>query len=315
MVRTRRNHSNGMLQKTPSGITGLDEITAGGLPRGRPTLVCGGAGCGKTLFGIEFLVRGARQFHEPGVFVSFEETTDELAQNVASFGYDLRELAAHQLIALDHVAINPNEIEEAGEYDLEALFNGTNEYPFLISEQGISVLPVTSLGLNHEASTERLSTGVESLDAMLEGKGYYRGSSIRMSGTAGTGKSSFAAQMAQAACRRGERCLYFAFEESQSQIIRDMRSIGTNLEPWVKKGLLHFHALRPVELHGERKRVIYVLKARGMAPSNQLREFVLTNQGIALRDPYTAAAASGEEASVTVVGATRVPAPQTRASA
>ena len=344
---------HGSLAKAPTGIPGLDEITGGGLPRGRPTLVCGSAGCGKTLLAMEFLVRGASHFDEPGVFFAFEETARELTENVRSLGFDLDTLTAERKLAIDHIRIERSEIEETGEYDLEGLFlrlgfsidsvgakrvvldtletlfggfsnavilraelrrlfrwlkdrgitaiitaergagtltrqgleeyvsdcvilldhrvneqvstrririvkyrgttHGTNEYPFLIDETGISVLPITSLALEHPASTERISSGVPLLDAMLGGQGYYRGSSILVSGTAGTGKTSFAAHFADAACRRGERCLYLAFEESQAQLVRNMRSIGLDLEPWLRKGLLHFHAWRPtmqgVEMH------------------------------------------------------------------
>jgi circadian clock protein KaiC len=333
------------LEKCPSGIPGLDEITNGGLPRGRPTLVCGTAGCGKTLFGMEFLVKGATDYGEPGVFVAFEETAEELAKNVRSLGFDLDELAEQNQLSVDYVHIERSEIEETGEYDLEALFirlgfaidsvgakrvvldtlevlfaslsdegilraelrrlfrwlkekgvtaiitaergegtltrhgleeyvsdcvilldhrvteqvstrrlrvvkyrgssHGTNEYPFLIHEGGVDVLPITSIGLNHEASRERVSSGLDRLDAMLGGEGYYRGSSVLVSGTAGTGKSSLAAIFADAACRRGERAVYFAFEESQSQIVRNMATIGIDLEPHVRRGLLHFRAARP----------------------------------------------------------------------
>src|SRR5450631_1810632 len=328
--------SRPQLPKSPTGIQGLDEITGGGLPKGRPTLVCGGAGCGKTLLAMEFLVRGATQLNEPGVFMAFEETAKDLTQNVASLGFDLKDLIAHKKIVVDFVYIERSEIEESGEYDLEGLFirlgsaidsigakrvvldtieslfaglpnpailraelrrlfrwlkdkgvtaiitgergegmltrqgleeyvsdcvivldhrvseqtssrrlrvvkyrgslHGTNEYPFLIDEDGISVLPVTSLALNHIASTERVSTGIPRLDAMLGGAGYYRGSSVLVSGTAGTGKSSLAAHFAAAACRRGERVIYFSFEESPSQIMRNMNSIGIDLQQWVKKG-------------------------------------------------------------------------------
>jgi len=467
------------LPKAPTGIQGLDEITGGGLPKGRPTLVCGGAGCGKTLLAMEFLVRGVTEFDEPGVFMAFEETAKDLTQNVASLGFDLKDLIAHKKIVLDYVYIERSEIEESGEYDLEGLFirlgsaidsigakrvvldtveslfsglpnpailraelrrlfrwlkdkgvtaiitgergdgmltrqgleeyvsdcvivldhrvseqtssrrlrvvkyrgstHGTNEYPFLIDADGISVLPVTSLGLQHIASSERISTGIPRLDAMLGGKGYYRGSSVLVSGTAGTGKSSFAALFADAACRRGERVLYFSFEESPSQIIRNMRSIGIDLQTWVKKGLLQIHANRPsiagLETHlamkhkminefkpqvvildplnsfvigdnevgvkamlmrlldflktnqitglftnltpgggmleqtevaisslidtwlvlrsidsgGERNRGLSILKSRGMAHSNQVREFLLTDHGVELRDVYVGA--------------------------
>lgn len=467
------------LEKCPSGIPGLDEITNGGLPRGRPTLVCGTAGCGKTLFSMEFLVKGATEYGEPGVFMAFEETADELAKNVRSLGFDLDELAEQNKLSVDYVHIERSEIEETGEYDLEALFirlgfaidsigakrvvldtlevlfgslsdegilraelrrlfrwlkekgvtaiitaergdgaltrhgleeyvsdcvilldhrvteqvstrrlrivkyrgssHGTNEYPFLIHEGGVDVLPITSIGLDHEASRERVSTGLDRLDSMLGGEGYYRGSSVLVSGTAGTGKSSLAATFVDAACRRGERAIYFAFEESQSQIIRNMGTIGIDLEPHVRRGLLKFRAARPtsqglethlatvykmvrdvrpavvvmdpitnfvsvgsseqikmmlmrlvdflkanhvtglftslthgdgaveatdttisslidtwlllrdMEVHGERNRVLYVLKARGTPHSNQVREFLITPRGIELVDVYIGA--------------------------
>ena len=470
---------NKSLLKSPTGIQGFDEITGGGLPTGRPTLVCGGAGCGKTLFGMEFLVRGTTQFNEPGVFMSFEETNEELIKNVASLGFDLEDLVKHKKIALDHVHIERSEIEETGEYDLEGLFirlgyaidsigakrvvldtieslfaglpnqlilraelrrlfrwlkdkgvtaiitgergeetltrqgleeyvsdcvimldhrvteqtstrrlrvvkyrgsiHGTNEYPFLIDENGFSVLPVTSLGLEHIVSNERISSGITELDKMLEGKGYYRGSTILVSGTAGVGKTSIAAHFAEAACKRGERVLYFCFEESPNQLMRNMLSIGIKLETWVHKGLLHFQATRPtlyglemhlaithkavntfkpaivildpintfiigdkeievkrmlmrivdflkanqitalftsltsnesplessdvgisslidtwlllrdIELSGERNRGMYVLKSRGMANSNQIREFILTDHGVELCEVYVGA--------------------------
>ena len=332
------------LPKARTGIQGLDEITAGGLPRGRPTLVCGSAGSGKTLLAMEFLVHGAVDYKEPGVFMAFEETTEELTQNVRSLGFDLDELVAKKKLALDFVRVERNEIEETGEYNLDGLFvrlgyaidsigasrvvldtietlfggltnagilrselrrlfrwlkdkgvtavitgergdgrltrngleeyvsdcvilldhrvteqvstrrmrivkyrgtsHGTNEYPFLIDENGFTVLPITSIGLQHEVSNERVSSGVPRLDSMLGGKGYYRGSTVLVSGTAGSGKSSLSAHFAHASCQRGERCLYVAFEESPGQIIRNMRSIGLDLEPWVKKDLLRFHATR-----------------------------------------------------------------------
>ncbi|MDB6024709.1 MAG: circadian clock protein KaiC [Verrucomicrobiales bacterium] len=352
-TKNTKRHQLQSLEKISSGISGLDEITGGGLPKGRPTLVCGNAGCGKTLLAMEFLVRGAVEHNDPGVFMSFEENEEELTRNVASLGFDLTALSAQKKIVLDHVRIERNEIAETGEYDLEGLFirlnhaidsikakrvvldtieglfaalpnhsilrselrrlfrwlkdkgvsaiitaergegqltrhgleeyvadcvilldhrvneqlstrrlrvvkyrgsvHGTNEYPFLISKDGFSVLPVTSMGLDHPASTERISSGVDRLDTMLGGKGFFRGSSILVSGTAGTGKSSIAAAFVDAAGRRGERALYFAFEESQNQILRNMKSIGLNLEPWVKKGTLQFHASRPslcgLEMH------------------------------------------------------------------
>ncbi|MCK9279006.1 MAG: circadian clock protein KaiC [Melioribacteraceae bacterium] len=340
------------LAKSPTSIQGLDEITGGGLPKGRTTLVCGGAGCGKTLFAMEFLVRGATLYNEPGVFISFEETELELTANVSSLGFDLDALVSNKKIWLEHISIERGEIEENREYDLKGLFvrihnaiesmnakrvvldtietlfssiptvavlrtelrrlfswlkkkgvtaiitaergdrtnenltrqgleeyvsdcvilldhrvtdqssirrlrivkyrgspHGTNEYPFLIDEDGFSILPVTSLGLNHIASNERISTGIPRLDTMLSGKGYFRGSTVLVSGTAGTGKTSLAAKFVETACKRDERVLYFAFEESPSQFIRNMSSIGIHLEQWVKKGLLHFHATRPT-LHG-----------------------------------------------------------------
>jgi circadian clock protein KaiC len=464
------------LAKTPTGIRGLDDILGGGVPTGRPTLVCGGAGCGKTLFAMEFLVRGAVEYREPGVFFAFEESTQELTQNVASLGFDLRALSARKKILLHHVRVECSDIQGTGEYNLEGLFiqleraietvgakrvvldtieslfsglsnfcilrselrrlftwlkdqgvtaiitaergdgaltrrgleeyvsdcvlvldqrvtaqtstrrlrvvkyrgstHGTNEYPFLIDESGISVLPITSLGLQQTAVNEYIPSGIPRLDAMLGGKGYYRGSSVLVSGTAGTGKSTLSATFADATCRRGERVLYFAFEESPSQIVRNMRSIGINLAPWSEKNLLQFHAVRPVhyglethltvihntvsafqprvvildsvgsfdicgtgsevremlmrlldhlksnqttalfttltpggsalehtdvaisslidtwlllrdmELNGERNRTLYILKSRGMAHSNQAREFVITSHGVELRDVY-----------------------------
>jgi len=334
------------LPKSPTGITGLDEITGGGLPTGRPTLVCGSAGCGKTMLAMEFLVRGAVEFGEPGVFMMFEENAAELTANVRSLGFDLDKLVKQKKIALDHVHIERSEIEETGEYDLEGLFirlghaidsigakrvvldtvealfaglpnhailrselrrlfrwlkdrgitaiitgekgdgnaitrfgleeyvadcvitldhrvhdqistrrlrvlkyrgsaHGTNEYPFLIGEKGLSVLPITSLRLDHPASSERLSTGIARLDEMLGGQGVFRGSSVLISGAPGTGKSSIGAKFAEAACRRGERALIFAYEESSAQIERNMRSIGIDLAPWIKKGLLQIHSSRP----------------------------------------------------------------------
>jgi circadian clock protein KaiC len=337
------------LPKAPTGIAGLDEITLGGLPRGRPTLVCGSAGCGKTLLAMEFLVRGATQFDEPGVYITFEESEEELAQNVRSLGFDVDRLVRDGKLAFDYVHVDRREIEETGEYDLDGLFvrldlairavgarrvvldtveslfggfsneallrselrrlfrwmkdrdltavitgerggatltrqgleeyvsdcvilldhrvdeqistrrlrvvkyrgtnHGTNEYPFLIDERGISVLPVTSLGLGHKVSEERVGTGVPGLDAMLGGKGYFRGSSILVSGTAGSGKSTVASHFADATCARGERGLFFALEESCDQIVRNMRSVGIDLRKHVDTGLLRLVAYRPT-LHG-----------------------------------------------------------------
>jgi circadian clock protein KaiC len=476
MKKTEEKPFGHELLKSPTGIQGFDEITNGGLPAGRPTLICGGAGCGKTLFGMEFIVRGVTHFNEPGVFMSFEETNEELIQNVSSLGFDLDDLVKNKKIVLEHVHIERSEIAETGEYDLEALFirlgyaidsigakrvvldtieslfaglpnqlilraelrrlfrwlkekgvtaiitgergnetltrqgleeyvsdcvimldhrvtqqnstrrlrivkyrgsiHGTNEYPFLINEDGFSILPVTSLGLNHTVTNKRISSGITALDKMLEGKGYFRGSTVLISGTAGMGKTSIAAHFAEAACKRGERVLYFCFEESPNQLIRNMLSIGIDLEPLVQKGLLQFQATRPtfyglemhlvathkavndfkpkivifdpintfvvgdkefevktmlmrivdflklnqitalftslttsgtaleyadtnisslidtwlllrdIEINGERNRGMYVLKSRGMANSNQIREFILTNHGVELRKVY-----------------------------
>ncbi len=332
------------LRKSRSGIRGLDEITGGGLPAGRPTLVCGGAGCGKTLLAMEFLVRGARDYDEPGVFMAFEETGEELADNVASLGFDLKDLVAHKKLLLDYVHVDRSEFEETGEYDLEGLFirlgyaidsikakrvvldtieglfgglpnqaivrtelrrlfrwlkekgvtvimtgergegtltrygleeyvsdcvisldhrvadqvttrrirvvkyrgttHGTNEYPFLIEKDGISIWPITSVQVDRSVSDERIPTGIERLDTMLGGKGFYRGSSILLSGTAGTGKTSVASTFAEAACRRGERCLFVSFEEAPGQIIRNMMTIGIDLQQWVKKDRLQFQNVR-----------------------------------------------------------------------
>jgi circadian clock protein KaiC len=337
-----RSHA---IRKAPTGIQGLDEITNGGLPLGRPTLICGGAGSGKTLLATSFLVYGAEKFGEPGVLMTFEENGDEIASDVASLGFDLPGLVADGRLLVDYVHIERSEIEETGEYDLEGLFvrldhavrvtgakrivldtieslfaglsngtilraelrrlfrwlkdkeltavitaergegtltrqgleeyvsdavilldhrvtdqvstrrlrvvkyrgshHGTNEYPFLIDRSGLTVLPVTSLGLEHSACAERISSGVREIDQMLGGQGYYRGSTVLVSGTAGTGKTSLAAHFADAACRRGERVLYFLFEESAQQLIRNMRSIGIDLGPWAERNLLQFQAERP----------------------------------------------------------------------
>lgn len=464
------------LPKCTTGIQGLDEITSGGLPKGRPTLVCGGAGCGKTLLAMEFLVRGATLYDEPGVFLAFEETAEELAQNVRSLGFELDDLIEKKKLAVDYIHIDRSEIAETGEYDLEGLFirlgyaidsvgakrvvldtletlfsglsnvsilrgelrrlfrwlkdkgvtaiitaergngtftrhgmeeyvsdcvllldhrvegqistrrlrivkyrgspHGTNEFPFLIDEGGVSVFPITSIQLQHKTSSDRISTGVPALDEMLGGQGVYRGSSVLLSGTAGVGKTSLSCHAADACCRRGERCLYIAFEESEAQLLRNMRSIGLDLEQWVKKGLLSFHVARPtmnglelhlasihkhveafqphlvavdpitgfistatgpeassmmmrlvdylksrqitalltnlnrpegaleqteldisslidtwlllrdIELNGERNRGLYILKSRGMAHSNQIREFLLTDKGVQLTEVY-----------------------------
>jgi circadian clock protein KaiC len=481
-----------VLKKTPTGIAGLDEITGGGLPAGRPTLLCGGAGCGKTLFGLHFLVRGAVIYDEPGVFIAFEEREQDLVQNVASLGFDLNDLARRELISIDHIHVDRTEIEESGEYDLEGLFlrldaainqvgakrvvidtletifgafsnaailrselrrlfhwlkergvttivtaergegaltrhgleeyvsdcvilldhrvkdqvstrrvrvvkyrgssHETNEFPFLIDETGITVVPITSVALQHPVSEELLTSGVPKLDAMLGSRGYYRGSTILVSGTAGSGKSSLCAHFADATCRAGQRCLYVSYEESPQQIQRNMRSIGLDLGRWTRQGLLEFltmrstshgfeahlalvhklvnqlepsvvivdpvgtllaagaheeallmlvrlidlfktkgittmlssltHGgealeqtrievssmvdtwllLRMLEADGERNRCLYVLKSRGMAHSNQIREFLITDNGIDLIEPYvgpegvlTGAARSAQE--------------------
>ena len=333
------------LAKCPTVLHGLDAITGDGLPCGRPTLICGGAGSGKTLFGMEFLVRGIQQHGESGVFMSFEERAKDLTENVASLGYDLPALREDNRLIIDQVVIEASEITEAGEYDLDGLFvrlaaaiaaidakrvvldtvetlygaladtqavraelqrlfrwlkekgvtviitgergdgtltrhgleeyvsdcvisldsrvinqiatrrlrvvkyrgsaHGSNEYPFLIDEQGFTVLPITTIDLNYKASSEIISTGISKLDAMLSRAGYFRGGSLLVSGTAGTGKSSIAAHFADAACRRGEKCIYFAFEEAPDQIVRNMRSIGIDLDLWRRSGLLHFRAFRP----------------------------------------------------------------------
>jgi circadian clock protein KaiC len=350
------------LPKAPTGIEGLDEITDGGLPLGRPTLVCGSAGCGKTLLAIEFLVRGVQEYNEPGVLMTFEETADELAANVASLGFDLQQLQADKKLRLDHVYIDRSEVEEAGEYDLDGLFirlgyaidsigakrvvldtiealfsgfpneavlrseirrlfrwlkdkgvttiitaergegtltrqgleeyvsdcvilldnrvieqittrrlrivkyrgstHGTDEYPYLISEDGISVLPVTSLKLEHKVSDDIISSGVPGLDEMFTRKGWYRGSSILLTGTAGTAKTTLAASFAAEACRRGERCLYFAFEESPAQLMRNMLSVGIDLKPYVEQGLLHIEASRPT-LNGLERHLVKLHKTIG----------------------------------------------------
>jgi circadian clock protein KaiC len=477
MTRKKSITKSRSLPKSPTGITGLDEITGGGLPKGRPTLVCGSAGCGKSMLGVEFLVRGVLEYNEPGVLMTFEELPQDVITNARSLGFDLDDLIAKKKFFLDYVRVERNEIQETGEYDLEGIFvrlnyaiettgakrvvldtiealftgltngailraelrrlftwlkekgvtaiitgekgegtltrngleeyvsdcvilldhrvidqvstrrlrvvkyrgstHGTNEYPFLISESGFSVMPISSLGLAHDVVNERISCGIPKLDDMLGGTGFYRGSSVLVTGTAGTGKSTLSAYFVDAASKRGERSLYFAFEESPQQIIRNMRSIGLNLEPWAKKGLLKFHASRPtlyglethlavmhkqiqdfkpqvvvidpisnlintgsttevrsmllrlidflksqkittlftslnssggdgleeteigissimdtwlllrdIELGGERNRGIYVLKSRGTAHSNQIREFVLTDKGIDIRNVY-----------------------------
>lgn len=462
--------------KTPSGVDGLDEITNGGFPKGRPTLICGGAGCGKTLMSMQFLIKGITDHNEPGVFMSFEEPSDDLTLNVKSLGFDIEKLKADKKLVVDHVRVERSEIEEAGEYDLDGLFirlgyaidsvkakrvvldtieslfagldnqailraelrrlfhwlkakgvtaiitgergeatltrqgleeyvsdcvivldhrvieqvstrrlrivkyrgstHGTNEYPFLIDEEGISVLPITSLKLNNEVSSDVISTGVPGLNEMFHGGGFYRGSNILISGTAGTAKTTVACYFANEQCLKGEKTIYFAFEESPQQLVRNMKSIGIDLQKHIKKGILEIHSSRPslngLELHlltlrklikefkpttiiidpisnlitvgsehevrsmlvrlidmlkahnitalftslnkqtdnfrpdlaeesvsslvdtwitvrdmegiGERNRGIFIIKARGMGHSNQVREFVITNNGIELLD-------------------------------
>jgi circadian clock protein KaiC len=368
MQHTTANSAHaGAIPKSPTGIQGLDEITNGGLPKGRATLVCGGAGSGKTLLATSFLINGAKRFGEPGVLVTFEEDGDEIASDVASLGFDLPGLVDEGKLFVDYVRIERSEIEETGEYDLEGLFvrldhairstdakrialdtieslfaglananilraelrrlfrwlkdkgitavitaergegtltrqgleeyvsdavilldhrvteqvstrrlrvvkyrgshHGTNEYPFLIDRQGLSVLPVTSLGLTHHAPIERLSSGVRQLDEMLGGQGYFRGSTVLVSGTAGTGKTSLTTHFTDAACRRGERVLYFLFEESPLQLMRNMRSIGIDLQPWVDKGLLHFQADRPSRAGLESHLALMYQNVRDFKPS------------------------------------------------
>lgn len=369
------------IAKSPTGISGLDEITEGGLPAGRPTLVCGAAGCGKTMLAAEFLVRGATEYDEPGVFMMFEESADELAENMRSLGFDLEKLQRQKKLALDFVRVERSEIEETGEYDLEGLFirlgyaidsigakrvvldtvealfagvpnhailrselrrlfrwlkdkgvtaiitaergdsaftrygleeyvadcvilldhriaeqvstrrlrvvkyrgsaHGTNEYPFLIGRTGLSVLPITSLALNHQASRERVSTGIAGLDDMLGGRGVYRGSSLLVSGAPGTGKSSIAASFANAACARGEKAVLFAYEESESQLLRNMESIGLNLRRWVDKGLLRIESTRPT-LQGLEQHLVHMYDlVREFAPSVVVVDPIsnLTSQG------------------------------------
>lgn len=446
----------------------------GGLPTGRPTLVCGGPGCGKTLLAMEFIVRGATEYDEPGVFMAFEERATELAANVASIGLDIEKLQRQKKVRIDYVHIDKTEIEETGEYNLDGLFirlehainsigakrvvldtienlfagldneailrselrrlfhwmlekkvtsiitgergtqtftrqgleeyvsdcvilldhrvkeqittrllrivkyrgtvHGTNEYPFLIDSDGISVLPITSAQLDYPVSTEKISSGIPSLDRMLgNGSGFFKGSGILVSGSSGTGKTSLAASFANSICKRGKKCLYFAFEESPEQIMRNMLSIGIDLRTHSERGLFQCNASRPslyglemhlVEIHrrierfkpeaividpisnlatvgmgpevkgmltrlvdylqqqqitalfttltssrertegeiaslvdvwidlheiesnSERNRGLFIMKSRGMKHSNQIREFVITDDGIDLVDVY-----------------------------
>jgi circadian clock protein KaiC len=462
------------LTKAATGIAGLDEILLGGLPSGRPTLICGSAGCGKTLFGMTFLVNGATKFGENGVFVSFEETGKDLAENVGSLGFDVPGLIADKKLAVDHIRLERSEIEESGEYDLEGLFvrlgyaiqqvgakrvvldtiealfaslsneavlrselrrlfgwlkergltaiitgergdgeltrhgleeyvsdcvilldhrvqdqvttrrlrivkyrgsaHGTNEYPFLLDAQGITVVPLSSAGLKHRVFNQSVSTGVPGLDDMLGSGGIYRASSLLVSGVSGSGKTILGASFAVAACKRGERCIFFTYEESPEALMRNVGSAGIDLRAFVEAGLLHFEATRPsafgfemhlahvqreldrvepkavvvdpitafrgggTEVHallvrlldmlktrgitamftsltvsndrlaqsdfgmsslmdtwislvdiegsGERNRGLYVLKSRGMSHSNQISEYLLTDEGIKLVAPY-----------------------------
>jgi circadian clock protein KaiC len=466
------------IAKAPTGIAGLDAITLGGLPEGRPTLICGAAGCGKTLFALTFLYEGATRFGESGVFMSFEEQEDDLIANVRSLNFDLSGLVAQKKLLIDYVRIEPSEVAQSGDYDLEGLFvrlgyaidqvgakrvvldtlealfagmedtgllrselrrlfawlkdrgvtaiitaergegaltrngleeyvsdcvilldhrvvdqvttrrlrvvkyrgssHGTNEYPFLIDETGISVLPITSAGLTHVASDDSVPTGIAGLDEMLGRHGYIKGSSVLVSGLAGSGKTTVAAYFIDAACKRGERCLYYAFEEGPAQIVRNMRSVGLNLQAHLDANVLRLEAARPslygfemhlarvnrdlelfdpavvaidpltafrgppsevhavllrlldllksrqittlftslsevdersdaidaglsslmdtwislrnVESDGERNRILYLLKARGMSHSNQLREFRMSQTGISVIPAYIGAA-------------------------
>src|SRR5207253_581430 len=272
-VRRRKRPGNGSrpatrpLAKAPTGIRGVDEITNGGLPRGRPTLVCGGAGCGKTLLAMEFLVRGTLEYDEPGVFMSFEETADDLVENAQSLGFDLRRLSARRRLLLDYVQLERDKVTESGEYDLEGLFIRLGHAIETIHAKRVvlDTIEVLFSGLSDRLlvraelarlfrwlKTKRVTaivTGERDGEHLTRhGLEEYVSDCVIVSGTAGTGKSSLAAQLAEAACRRGERCLYFAFEESASQITRNMRSIGIDLEPWARRDLLRVHARRPTAL-------------------------------------------------------------------
>ena len=459
--------------RTPSGIAGLDEITQGGLPKGRTTLVCGGPGCGKSMFGIQFLAKGAVEHGEPGVLLTFEETERDVLENAASVDLGLADLVDEGKLSIAHIQLDRNELEVVGAYSLDGLFarlglaidrigakrvaidtievlfstleneailraelrrlfqwlkekgvtavvtaesggseglsrhgleeyvsdcviyvdhrvseqvatrvlrilkyrgseHGTGEYPFLIDQDGITVVPITALGLDHAAPTEKVPTGVPTLDEMLGG-GYFKGTTVLMSGSAGTGKSTISASFVKAACERGDKAVYFAFEESPDQIVRNMSSVGLDLQRWRDEGLLLIEAARPsiygLEHHlarvhktiervapdvvvldpitnfeivgsgrdakamltrivdllksreitamltsltsveqdsmvgissivdtwlqvrnfesgGERTRMLYVLKSRGMAHSNQVREFVMSSDGVELVDVY-----------------------------
>ena len=464
------------LPKSPTGITGFDEVSKGGLPTGRPTLVSGPPGAGKSLFALQFLVYGATVCAEPGVFLSFEGNRDKLACDVRGLGIDLDVLEQDGRLLVDAQSLAGQAVA-TGEFDLEPLMvrmayavdkigakrvaidsleslfaafgsrpdvvrsellrlfswlgergltavitgeraedtlirhgmeeflsdcvvlldhrvvdevatrrlrilkyrgstHGRNEYPFLIGPDGLEVLPITSLGLYQRVNSDRLSTGITGLDEMLGGLGVFRGSSVLVSGTSGTGKTTIGASFASAACQRGERVLFFSFEESQSEIMRNMASVSLDLAGWVDRGLLYFHCERPTTLgledhlaimrrlveqvvptlvvidpvsslsrgtsrgdvsamltrqiyylksagitavmtslteggndlehtelsisslvdtwllaitmqtSGERNRGLYVLKSRGMAHSNQIREFLLSSEGVSLVPVY-----------------------------
>jgi circadian clock protein KaiC len=375
-----------VLEKSLTGIQGFDEVTFGGLPRGRPTIIIGGPGSGKTLFAMEFLVNGALKYGEPGVFVAFEETQKDLIKNTASLGFNVSQLEKQNMLLIDHIHIERSEIEETGEYDLEGLFvrltyaiesigakrivldtieslfsglsnelivraelrrlfswlkdkgmtavitaekgietmtrygleeyvsdcvivldhrvnaqvstrrlrvvkyrgsmHGTNEYPFIIDNKGFQLMPITSALLNYIVPKERYSTGIPELDVMLSGQGFYKGSTIMVSGSPGTGKTSIACTFANAVCQKGEKCLYFAFEESASQIFRNMNSIGINLEPHIEKGLLQIHSTRPT---------LYGLETHLSIMQRQIDEF---NPGVVIIDPISNLMSVGVEKDV-----------------
>lgn len=463
------------VDKAPTGVRGFDVITGGGVPRGRATLVTGASGTGKTLFGVEFLVRGAVEHGEPGVLISFEETADDIAANVAGLGFDIPALRAQGLLAVDAFVSDGTQEVTAGPFDLDGLFlrldaavasvgarrlvidtieslfgrlhdevalrgelvrlfhwikargltavitgeqgqggrltrfgieeyvsdcvivldtrlhddvstrrlrvakyrgstHGTNQYPFVITERGFAVLPLTAMGLTYDAPDDRISSGVPALDEMLGG-GILRASTVLVSGSAGTGKTTIAAQAVEAACERGERALFVTFEESPAQLMRNMRSVGIDLQRWIDAGRLRIEAerstamgleehlvaldryieeaqptvvaldalgslgrvgtgtavtatvarqvdamksrgitsvltvlagegegeaaslavssltdtwllLRNVERDGERNRLLFVIKSRGTAHSNKVREFLLTESGAQLVDVF-----------------------------
>jgi circadian clock protein KaiC len=479
VLKNKQKAANLKLTKAPSGINGFDEVTDGGLPKNRPTIICGNTGSGKTVISMEFLVKGALKYNEPGVFMSFEETKDELATNMESLHFDLGSLIKKKKIYIEYLDIDKSQNVEAGTYDLEGLFvrlqsaiasigakrvvldsldalfygldnnairpeikrlfrwlkekkvtaiitsesdngfstkngleqyvadcvialdnrtvnqtttrrikivkmrgslHGINEYPFSIDLNGISVLPLTSQLANQSLSTVRISSGVKDLDGMLDGKGFFEGSSILVSGSAGTGKTSIAISLINATCIKKIPGLYCAFEESSSQITRNMRSIGLDIEPYIKSGVLKMYSSRPtiqnlelhliaiqkiieefgpkiivldpitnliseginteirqmlahfvdflksknitvlftaaitletvksnpsdegisamvdtwilvrdIETNSERNRGIYILKSRGMNHSTQVREFVITDDGLSLLPIYISA--------------------------